>query len=231
MIPAIVLVGGLGTRLRAISGDTPKPLMPIGERPFLEYVLDMLIDAQVSPICLATSYRHELFRKQFAATYRGTSLLYSVEHEPLGTGGAILQCFNDYHLPTALVLNGDTLFRLSISALVQSHISAKSRLTLALRSVPDVSRYGAVTCDSDDRIVAFEEKGTVRQGFVNGGTYVVDRSIFEFVDLPAKFSFEIDFLQKYVSTLRPLGVVSDGYFVDIGIPEDLERARREMLRG
>lgn len=232
MIPAIVLVGGLGTRLNSVSGGTPKPLISVGNRPFLEYVLDTLVDAESPSICLATSYRSQLFRSHFGTVYRGTPLTYSVETEPLGTGGAIHQCLVENDYSRALVLNGDTLFKIALRELVRAHVTADSTVTLALRSIDDVSRYGAVTRRPDNRISSFNEKGQGGPGLINGGTYVIDRSVFSKVTLPQNaFSFETDFLQKHVDTLRPLGVTFEGYFIDIGVPQDLEQARRDLGRG
>lgn len=228
MIPAVVLAGGLGTRIRAASDGLPKPMIPVAGRPFVEYVLDMLVHAEVPSIHLAVSYRREAIRAHFGKAYRGIPLLYSVESDPLGTGGAILQCFREHRLRTALVLNGDTLFRVDLDGMVAAHRATDSRITLALRQVADTSRYGAVTCGPDHRIVAFQEKGSAGPGLINGGIYVVDYAAMEGAALPANFSFERDFLQKNVATLRPLGLISDGYFIDIGIPEDLARARSEI---
>lgn len=228
MIPSIVLAGGLGTRLRIVSGDTPKPLVTIGSRPFLEYVLDTLVNAHVPVIFLATSYRWHLFRDHFGDTYRGVPLLYSVEDEPLGTGGAVRKCFQDNQFSTALVLNGDTLFKISLDAFVDAHFAKSSVLTLALRSVPDASRYGRVTCGNDQRILTFEEKGVHEPGLINGGTYVIDRSAFQHISLPEKFSLETDLLQRGVTSIRPIGIVCNDYFIDIGIPDDFRRAQAEL---
>ena len=228
MKPAIVLAGGLGTRLRAVSGNTPKPLVTVGGRVFLEYVLDALVDANVPTICLATSYRTELFRTHFGDTYRNVPLIYSIEKEPLGTGGAVRKCFQDNQFSSALVLNGDTLFKINLRQLIDCHISASSLITLALRSVTDTSRYGAVTCGADHRILTFEEKGIQKPGLINGGIYVIDATAFRLKELPENFSLETDFLQKFTHVLKPLGIVSGNYFIDIGVPEDLKRAQTEV---
>jgi D-glycero-alpha-D-manno-heptose 1-phosphate guanylyltransferase len=203
-------------------------MIPVGGRPFIEYVLDMLVHAGVPSIHLAVSYGREAIETHFGTSYRGTPLLYSVEIEPLGTGGATLKCCREYRLRTALVLNGDTLFRVDLDDMVTAHERAKSRITIALRQVADASRYGAVTCDSDHRIVAFQEKASARAGLINAGVYVIDGSVMEDTNLPAHFSLERDFIQRNVASLRPLGLVSDGYFIDIGVPEDLKRARSEL---
>jgi len=229
MIPAVILAGGMGTRLRAVSSGLPKPMIQVGGRPFIEYILDTLVDAHVPSIHLAVSFRSEYVQARLGHSYRGTTLRYSIETTPLGTGGAILNCLREHKLSRAMILNGDTLFCVNIDALVAAHINAQSQITMALRHVADPSRYGAVECDTDNRVVAFEENVLQRNdSLINGGIYIVERSALDSVALPDCFSFERDFLQPNVCTLRPLGVVSDGYFIDIGVPEDLERARREV---
>ncbi len=228
MIPAIVLAGGLGTRIRTHAGGLPKSMISVGGRPFVEYVLDRLADANVPAIHLAVSYRSEVIQTHLGDSYGDIPLFYSVEDTPLGTGGAILKCFRDHRLPRALILNGDTLFHVDLDALVATHLNAASHVTLALRREADTSRYGAVTCDSSHRVIAFEEKRTGGPGLINGGIYVAERSGFDVTNVSSTFSFEHDFLEKNLDALRPLAVISDGYFIDIGIPEDLERARREI---
>ena len=229
MIPAVILAGGLGTRIRAVAGNLPKPMIEVGGRPFIEYVLDTLVDAHVPSIHLAVSYRSDFIQSHLGHVYRGTCLSYSVEPQPLGTGGAILKCLREHNLPRALVLNGDTLFRIDLGTMLAAHVDADSQITLALCHVPDASRYGTVVCDSHNHVVTFDEKDAQQKGgLINGGVYIVERSALESVVLPDCFSFERDFLQLNVDMLHPLGVVSDGYFIDIGIPEDLERARRGL---
>jgi D-glycero-alpha-D-manno-heptose 1-phosphate guanylyltransferase len=228
MIPAIVLAGGFGTRLAAVSGGLPKPMVQVGGRPFIEHVLDLLIDAGIDQVFLAVSYRWEILRDRLGGSYRGASLVYSVESEPLGTGGAILQCFREHGLERALILNGDTLFRINLVEFTKTHMQERALITIALRRLEDTSRYGVVTCSTAGRIDAFHEKSGSRPGLINGGIYLVERHAFDGISLPAKFSFERDFLQKHVRSLRPMAVESDSYFIDIGIPEDLQRARYEL---
>jgi D-glycero-alpha-D-manno-heptose 1-phosphate guanylyltransferase len=228
VIPVVLLAGGLGTRLEAVSGGLPKPLVPVGDRPFIEYVLDAVSTAGLTELVMAVSFRWEALRNHFGETYRGMSIRYSVEAEPLGTGGAIWQGFRQCNLERALVLNADTLFRIDLTALIALHSSAGAAVTMALRRVPDTARYGAVECDETGRVTAFHEKGRSGPGLVNGGIYVVERSELAKTPWPAKFSFEQDFLQARLKDVRPVGYESDAYFIDIGVPEDLARARAEL---
>jgi D-glycero-alpha-D-manno-heptose 1-phosphate guanylyltransferase len=228
MTNAILLAGGLGTRLSAVSGGLPKPLVDVAGRPFIEHVLDMVVDAGSMRMVMAVSYRWELLRDYFGNTYRGLDIDWSVENSPLGTGGAIRLAFETFGLDRAFVLNADTLFRVDLKELERLHIVSDSVVTMALRVVKDANRFGVVELDAEQRVVEFHEKGRHGPGLVNGGIYVIERSVLDLQNLPAVFSFERDVLEAKLACLRPLGVPSEGYFIDIGIPEDLERARREL---
>jgi D-glycero-alpha-D-manno-heptose 1-phosphate guanylyltransferase len=228
MRDAILLAGGLGTRLAKVSGGRPKPLLEIAGRPFVEYVLDLIAEAGCARVVMAVAYRWEMLRDRLGDTYRGLRLTWSVEDEPLGTGGAVRLGFETLGLERAVVLNADTLFCIDLGELVRRHVAAHTQATLALRAVEDVSRFGAVELDDDQRIVAFHEKGKQGPGLINGGIYVLERSIFNLCSLPPVFSLERDLFQAELARLRPLGVPSKGYFIDIGTPDDLSRARSEL---
>ncbi len=230
MIPAVVLAGGLGTRLASVSAGLPKPMIEVAGRPFVEYVLDTLIDAGVTRIVLAVSYRWEILQCHFGDNYRGSSIEYSVEDQPLGTGGAIRKCLMEQEIAQALIVNGDTLFLIDLPGLVSRHAQSNAAVTMALRRVEDTSRYGVVACDASGSVTAFHSRGDGRSGLINGGTYVVDGPTLVAFDLPARFSFERDYLERYISQLRPLGVEARAYFIDIGIPEDLARAQYELAK-
>jgi D-glycero-alpha-D-manno-heptose 1-phosphate guanylyltransferase len=211
-----------------VSNGLPKPLIPVNGRPFIQYVLDSLVDAGVPTIYLAVSYRWQLIRSELGDRYRGVDLHYSVEDEPLGTGGAILNCYREHSLQTAFVLNGDTLFRVHLAGLLSAHTTTASQITIALRHVSNTSRYGAVSCNSEHQVLDFKEKNIRQPGLINGGIYIVERRALERWHFPRAFSFEIEFLQQHCTALKPLGVVENGYFIDIGVPDDLNRAQREL---
>ena len=229
MPPAIVLVGGLGTRLRGVVDDVPKPLAPVAGRPFLEFVLDRLVAHGIERAVLATGFRGEQIEAHFGSNHGALALEFSREDEPLGTGGAILRALRRIDVDEALVLNGDTLFEVDLTALVAAHRAAGADLTLALRPLDDVGRFGAVRIDADGRVVEFVEKSAAAgPGLVNGGVYVLRRAALEDLDLPERFGFERDVLEDRVGTLHLHGVVDDGAFVDIGVPEDYARAQRDL---
>ena len=222
---AIVLAGGLGTRLRGVVDDVPKPMAPVQGRPFLALVLDQLVDAGFKTAIIAAGYRHEAIRSYFGADYRGLALRYSVEHEPLGTGGAMRLACAQAEARDVFVLNGDTYLELDFRAMMEEHVRAASHFSMAICHVSDVARYGALEL-CDDRVQRFLEKGRSGPGWINGGTYVLGPDLRARLRPQGAFSFEQDLLAPEVSSIRPLAFRSSGLFIDIGIPEDYARAQQ-----
>lgn len=227
---AIVLCGGLGTRLGALSGDLPKVMVEVGGVPFLEHVLSYLRESGVSEVILAVGYRKESIVRHFGLSFNGLSIDYSVEDTLLGTGGAVAACFDSFGLQSAIVLNGDTLFRTDLDEIVRSHERCASKLTMAVRPVDDVGRYGHVGIDSRGRVVSFAEKKHGGPGVVNAGIYILERDVFDGYARGTTFSLERDVLGERLHELDPTAVLSGGYFIDIGVPADLMRARRDLSR-
>jgi D-glycero-alpha-D-manno-heptose 1-phosphate guanylyltransferase len=225
---AVLLAGGLGTRLGAASGGQPKPLIDVGGRPFIEHVLDQLLNAGCDHAVIAASYKWELLRAHLGTRYKQCALDWSIENEPLGTGGAIRHAFEMFDLAAAFVLNADTLFRVDLAALESQHRKTGAAVTVALREVSDVARFGEVVVDASGRIKVFSEKGRSGPGLINGGVYLIDGRVWSHWAEPRAFSFERDFLQKRAAEDEFYGFTARQYFIDIGVPEDLERARREL---
>lgn len=236
-ITAIVLCGGLGTRLREISGDTPKPMVKVAGRPFLEYILDSLIEKGVSHAILAVCHQREQIMQHFGNRYRGLSLSYSVEAEPLGTGGAIKQAIRQ-HLDCTphsdrelfLVLNGDTMVEYNLGSMCNTLYHMGDELVMSIKHMPDTERYGRVAMQRG-RIVRFEEKKAGMPGFINTGVYLLRASLVEGMPERANFSFERDFLEKYSSQYHFGYFLANDYFIDIGIPQDYQRAQRDFSDG
>ena len=225
---AVILAGGFGTRLAHLLGNVPKPMAPVYGKPFLTYILDQLHDAGITRVVLATGHLHEVIDAYFANGYRGMTIVCSYESTPLFTGGAIVQAAQYIESEDFIVLNGDTLFQVDLTQLYHLHTSRHAHLTIALRQVPDTSRYGAVTCQ-DDRIIAFHEKtDSAGAGSINGGIYAINRAWLMAQDLPTKFSFEKELMQPLAGQEGFYGLRSDGYFIDIGIPDDYHRAQNEF---
>lgn len=235
---AIILAGGLGTRLRSAVPDLPKCMAPVEGKPFLSYIIDYLLKQGVEKFIFAVGYKSEAieaflkikFSASTEAQTQGPRYQLSLEKEPLGTGGAIRLACTVAEGPTVLVLNGDTFFGIDTIALAAAHIEKNAHCTLCLKPMQNFDRYGAVELGPGGRIAHFREKQFYRQGLINGGVYALDADRFLADALPSVFSFEKDWLEKNDPS-RPLyGLVQDGYFIDIGIPADYERAQREADR-
>ena len=228
MKQAVLLAGGQGTRLASVSGGLPKPLVDVGGRPFIEYVLDELLRAGCEQVVVTASFKWELLRAHLGTSYKGCRLDWSIEQQPLGTGGAMRQAFESFDLAAALVLNADTLFRVDLTGMAARHDASAAAVTIALREVPDVARYGEVIVDHSGRITQFSEKGRSGRGLINGGIYLIDGRIWSRVPERGQFSFERDYLQRHVDDEKLCGYQADDYFIDIGVPEDLQRARHDL---
>lgn len=216
----------MGTRLRPVVADIPKPMAPVCGRPFLAYILEQLKSHGVQRAVLSTGYRHEVVEEYFGQQYGSLSLAYSVETEPLGTGGGIKKGLELCSAHNVLILNGDTFFDVDLEAMVAFHQRTRADITVALKEMVDFDRYGAVKLEGE-RIVAFHEKEMCAKGYINGGVYLVRKALLTGFELPERFSFEVDFLGKFLHSLKVVGFKADGYFIDIGIPEDYEKAGRD----
>lgn len=223
---ALVLAGGFGTRLRPLVSGVPKPMAPVHGKPFLHYLAAYLHRNNVARIVFCAGYLHEAIERYFGNRYLGMDIGYSVEREPLGTGGAFVNALPLVSGDCCLLLNGDSFFNVPVADLLDAHRRRKADLTIALVKRHTGGRFGLVRM-REDRIVSFKEKRSTGPGLVNGGVYVVRRSVFDKTDLPRTFSLEKDFLEQYCNRLLFTGVAGDGYFVDIGVPEDYRRAQRE----
>lgn len=204
-------------------------MAPVAGRPFLEYVLDQLDRAGVQNLTLALGYRSEVIEQHFGDRYRGVRIRYSVEEEPLDTGGAILAAVADADVGSepVLVLNGDTFLKVDYRALFAWYEKRPSSIAMVLRHVSNVERFGSVVL-VDDTVTRFEEKGQIGPGLINAGIYIIKPEIFSAIGLQGRFSFETEVLQKHCSLLKPRAFVCDDYFIDIGIPEEYDRAQDEL---
>jgi NDP-sugar pyrophosphorylase family protein len=224
---AVVLCGGLGTRLGPLTRETPKPLLDIGGKPFITNVLDHLAANGTTEIVLAVSFQWQKLRDALGETWRGLPLHYSVEAEPLGTGGAVRQAMHQMGWTEAIVANGDTLLRMDPRLLRDAASQHSADLVLALIQVNDASRYGCVRVGVDSRVLEFEEKGQSGKGLINAGLYWIRAGVLD-KGPDGVFSLERDLMAAQVNDLAMYGVATSSYFIDMGIPEDLERARREL---
>ena len=221
---AIILAGGFGKRLSHIVPDLPKPMAPINGRPFLEYVLDYLCRNDVNKVVLAVGYKAEIIKKHFGNKYKKIDISYSTEDVALGTGGAIKKALGDCKEENIFVINGDTYFDVDLGKMLDFHINAGSNISIAITRMNKFERFGSVIVE-DNIIKKFEEKKPKVEGKVNGGIYIINRKIMSKMQNNV-FSFENDILESGLYNLYAFE--SEGYFIDIGIPEDYTKAQIEF---
>ena len=227
---AIVLAGGFGTRLQNVVKNIPKPMAPIGDKPFLFYLLSYLKNHNFSEVVISVHYLKEQIEEFFGSEFKGMSIKYAVEEQPLGTGGAIINSLKYIdHSKPVIVLNGDTFLEVDYKKLLNNHCESLAKLTIVLKYLEDSSRYGLVSVDSNNIVTDFSEKSEQRQsGYINSGIYVLDPRISKVFHLPERFSFEVDFLQKYTRDISINSYQCQDYFIDIGVPEDYKKSQNEI---
>lgn len=225
----IILAGGLGTRLRSAVPDLPKCMAPVAGKPFLSHVIDHFRHQGISTFIFSLGYKHEIIQDFLDTAYADCNKQYVIEQEPLGTGGAIQLACRKAKEKDVLILNGDTLFAIQLAALTAFHQQHQAHCTLALKPMQHFDRYGVVELQENGAIKSFKEKQFYENGLINGGIYTLQVAAFLNEGLPSTCSFEKDYLEK-LYTVRPMyGMVQDEYFIDIGIPEDLEKANKELM--
>jgi D-glycero-alpha-D-manno-heptose 1-phosphate guanylyltransferase len=199
-------------------------MAPIGDKPFLEYILRYLESNGIKRVILSVGYKWETIENYFGNNFNGIELVYSVEDKPLGTGGAIKKAMSQVLTEEVYIINGDTFFNIDLKSLV---LEDKSKLILSLKHMKNFDRYGCVESDANSLITAFTEKGYRDIGNINGGVYLSSINIFDGFKLENIFSFE-EFMQNNFKELKISSRVFENYFIDIGIPEDYEKAQLEI---
>jgi D-glycero-alpha-D-manno-heptose 1-phosphate guanylyltransferase len=222
---AIVLAGGLGTRLRSVVQNVPKPMADINGKPFLEYLLEYLYKNQIKKIILSVGYKWQIIKDYFGKSYKDMEIIYSIEDEPLGTGGAVKKALSFVENDEFFLLNGDTFFNIKLNHLDEFMKKNNSHIVISLKQMKNFDRYGVIETDKNGKVTAFKEKEYKKEGNINGGIYLIKKNIFDNFILPKKFSFE-NFLTENVNNLQIFAKSFDSYFIDIGIPEDYEKAKR-----
>jgi D-glycero-alpha-D-manno-heptose 1-phosphate guanylyltransferase len=217
---AIILAGGLGTRLRSVVKDLPKCMAPINGIPFLSYILMKLSKSGFKRVILAVGYLKEVIISTYGSKFENIDIQYSIEEDPLGTGGAILKGFSLVKDEYAFALNGDTYFDINFNEMV----TKKSNFVIASKKIEDVQRYGHLLVENNI-VKGFGEKGNKGYGYINGGIYFINKGFLNSFNLPNRFSFEKDFLERYVSLAKFRTIVFQDLFIDIGIPIDFELAQ------
>lgn len=232
MTEAIILAGGLGTRLRDTVPDLPKPMAPINGKPFLEHQMDYWISQGVTRFILSVGFLREKIIAHFQHEYRGFEVVYAEETEPLGTGGGLLLAYKKLkNNAPFLIVNGDTFFEVDLNALKAFHQNHQASITMALFKVAENDRYMGVQLNDDDGILKFKsELGTSQ--LANGGVYMMNRHTLDNITWQAgdKLSLEDDLFQNLLQTGNKMyGMLYEGRFIDIGIPSDYHRAATMLV--
>lgn len=226
VLQAIILCGGLGTRLRPIVSDLPKAMADIRGRPFLEYLLAQLRRSGFAQAVLCAGFKADEIRAHFGTGARfGLDLAYSIEDDPRGTAGALKLAEPLLEGDSWLLMNGDSFFDISIADLIQAHAQNPAEVTLALARVDDASRYGAVELGAKGLVTRFAQNTESHvPGLINGGIYVLERKALQLVPTDRAVSLESDLLPELVGH-GMYGLPFGGFFVDIGVSEGYLRAQ------
>lgn len=227
---AIILAGGLGTRLRGAVPDLPKAMAPVAGKPFLSYVIDSLRMQGVQRFVFSLGFKADVIEHYLKEYYPTLDYCVAVEEEPLGTGGAIRLAMQKAKTENVLIANGDTLFKIKVEELFNQHSDLNAECTLALKPMKDFSRYGVVETDDAGKISSFKEKQHYDEGLINGGIYVLNKTKFFERSFSWKFSFEKEYLEAFYKEDKFFGSVQEGYFIDIGIPEDYKKAQQDLKK-
>jgi mannose-1-phosphate guanylyltransferase len=235
-VRAVVLVGGFGTRLRPLTCDRPKQMLPIVDRPMIEHVVGHLAAYGIDDVVLSLGFRPEEFRDAYPrGRCAGATLHYAVESTPLDTAGAIRFAAIDAGIRDRfLVLNGDVLTDLDVGAFVAFHERTGAEGTIALHKVADPARYGVVPTDKDGRVIAFVEKpepGTAPTDLINAGTYVLEPSVLERIAPDRRVSVEREVFPAMVHDRTLYALDGETYWIDTGTPQTYIQAQLDLAAG
>jgi D-glycero-alpha-D-manno-heptose 1-phosphate guanylyltransferase len=226
----LILAGGIGSRLQSVINNVPKPMADINEKPFLYYLFNYLSKFSINEVILSVGYKKDIIIDYFGNRIDNLNITYSIEDEPLGTGGAIknsFRLFSQKEDDSIVVINGDTFFDIDLNELLDKHMLLNADITIAVKKMYNFERYGSVSI-RENYITDFNEKQFTNEGYINGGVYIINKNLFNKYDEELnRFSFE-QYIEKRVNQLKISAYLSEGYFIDIGIPEDYEKAKKNI---
>ncbi len=227
---AVILAGGKGTRLQSVVNDVPKPLADVAGKPFLEYLLEQTINFGIRRIVISVGYKAEKIINRIGNSFKNVEIVYAVENQPLGTGGglrlALTHCITD----TILVLNGDTYFGFSLQKLDFFQNYYNSSFIMALREINNDGRFGGVDINDENTIINFSPKQTKGKCLINAGVYLLNKAYYLSKTEDKAFSIEEDFFSTLLQNTTFKGIQCNGYFIDIGIPDDYHKANNEYQK-
>ena len=233
IMKVFILCGGLGTRLRSVVKDTPKPMAPVLGRPFLSYLMDSFSVGSVTEFILCVGYKREQIIDHFGKCYKDISISYSIEEEPLLTGGALQKAFlslkSSEREEPVLVINGDTFVKFNLPKMLERFNETQADLVMLTKKLESPDRYGTVILDKDERILGFKEKTKkTNSGLINAGVYLFKPNLLiNFRETP--FSFERDFLEPNVGKIKVVSFETFADFIDIGVQSDYARCKDMLL--
>ena len=226
----IILAGGLGTRIKTVLGDTPKCLAPIGEQPFLHYLIHYFQSQGIQKFVFSLGHGHTEIETYLSSYKEPLDYVICKEDLPLGTGGAVLNALRFTTLPSVWVANGDSFLAATLDPMAAFFDMCGAECAIALAEVQNTARYGSAQLATDYRVTGFAEKGNAGKGWINAGIYLLNKRLFTVHEWPERFSFEQDYLNAYCAAARFFGYRYRNYFIDIGVPEDLQKAQNELIR-
>jgi mannose-1-phosphate guanylyltransferase len=234
-VKAVILVGGEGTRLRPLTYTVVKAMVPILNKPFIEYVFRYLKSHSIREIILAMGYKPDCITDYFGdASQLGTKLVYSIETEPLGTAGAAKNA-EQYIDNAFFVMNGDIFTDINLTEMLRFHKNKGAKVTIALTPVEDPTRFGVVETDSNQRVTRFVEKPKreqVTSNMINAGIYIIEREILNRMPQGKRFMFERDVFPALLAEGEPVfGYATDAYWIDAGTPEQYLQLNRDLMFG
>lgn len=230
MRACIILAGGMGTRLRSVVAELPKCMAPVNGKPFLFYIFKWLKKNNFSRVILSLGYMPDAVLNFLKEEQWPFEIVTEIEAQPMGTGGAIALSLSHCNSSDICILNGDTFFDIDIDGLYAFHQNKHAALTIAAKPLTQYDRYGSLLCENDGRITGFTEKQKTKSGIINGGIYLMHVPSMPLTGLPQKFSFEKEILEKEYSTKPFFAFKDNGYFIDIGIPEDYYKAGEDFKK-
>jgi len=223
---AIVLAGGFGTRLGELTKHTPKPLLSVNGKPFLDILLNYLCKNKFTHVILSVGHLSDQIQNRYHSQFKSIQISYAVESSPLGTGGAIKHALSLAQEENVFVMNGDSFLETNFDDLHKVHLQNHADISMVLREIEDTARYGVIRCDSHGRVNAFEEKKPVHErGLINGGVYLINKSKYLQCTPDGAFSIEKEVFQEQCHFLNIYAITTTGFFIDIGIPDDYKLAQ------
>jgi len=224
----IILAGGFGRRLKNHIPSIPKPMAPINNKPFLDYILNYLNNYDVDKIIFSLFHKHQVIEKYYQYDYEGIEISYSIDKGPLGTGGAIKEALSFADNEHIFVINGDTFFNVNLLDLYKKHIEDCNDITFSLKPMKNFDRYGIIKTSESGNVISLSEKEYSRSGQIDGGIYLIKKILFDDYNGEKVFSFN-DYIINNLKYIKVGSMVFDEIFIDIGIPEDYNSAQK-LLR-